>query len=408
MESKYSKENPEQSTKKQKIDEKAASEDGITKITDLSDYCLERIFDYLDIWDLLSIAESNTTFQYPAGLVFKRKYPLVYISETTCKIGGRHHPKIIEFKRLFLAFGDFISKIMLVYSNQKKNKKVLDNISKYSLRSLVGIELYSFPRGCLNKLPKLFQKVESIYLYGCDLSDESLLLSEIFPNVRFVLYSDEYKKYKSNIQIITNFPYLKTLHLRCINPNSSEFVSFIQLNSQLSECLYNSINEVVNWKLVQFIAEESQIEKFELDTYSSPAKPIHFKNLKHFVYRGDRSQFVYTFDQLKWLEMIDFNERIDNIINQNKTLVKLSVRGIPGCFEELARLPVLKFSTIGIEYYLSDEFADFINKRSSASNIELEDLIYGIEDSFKEKIDQSKWKLESTGTFGRQLQLIRK
>lgn len=143
MGSKYSKENPEQSTKNQKIDKKAASDDKITKITDLSDYCLERIFDYLDIWALLNVAESNTTFQYPAGLVFKRKYPLVCIFETTCKVGGRIHPKIIEFERLFLAFGDFISKVQLCYSNQKNNKKILNNISKYSLTLDLWLELNS-------------------------------------------------------------------------------------------------------------------------------------------------------------------------------------------------------------------------------------------------------------------------
>lgn len=276
---------------------------------------------------------------------------------------------------------------------------------------MVGIELLNFPRGCLNKLPKLFQKVESIYLYGCDLSDKSLLLSEIFPNVRIVSYSDGSKKYKSNNQMIANFPYLKELHLRYIDPDSSDLVSFLQVNSQLSACVYNSMNKGVNWKLVQFIAEESHIEKFKFDTYDdlSPAKPIHFKNLKHFVYSGGPSQFDYTFDQLESLEMIDFNEQIDNIINQNKKLIKLSLRGIPGYFTELARLSVLKFTALNIEYSFSDEFADFINKRSSASNIELKELggrFDGSFKDFKDKIDQSKW--EFTGTHRNQLQLIRK
>lgn len=200
METKYSKENPEQPTNNRIIDKKTASEDEIIKITDLSDYCLEQIFDYLDYDDWLNIGLSNTTFQYAAGIVFKRKYKrvriwvrhhLFYRLECAIYEETRFEEKYIEFESLFLVFGDFISSIYLCCSAQDGHipdyqnmfNKALDKMSRNSLGSLVEINFLSFPRRWMNKFLKPFPKVEYIDLVDCDLTDESLLLSEIFPNI---------------------------------------------------------------------------------------------------------------------------------------------------------------------------------------------------------------------------------
>lgn len=43
------------------------------KITDLNDYCLERIFDYLNLKDLVNVAVSKTIIQRVDGLVFQQR-----------------------------------------------------------------------------------------------------------------------------------------------------------------------------------------------------------------------------------------------------------------------------------------------------------------------------------------------
>lgn len=46
----------------------------VTKITDVDLYCLEKIFQYLSLGDLLNVADSNTHLKAAAELVFKFRY----------------------------------------------------------------------------------------------------------------------------------------------------------------------------------------------------------------------------------------------------------------------------------------------------------------------------------------------
>lgn len=57
-----------------KIAEKEEPKDDKMKITDLNDYCLEHIFNYLSLEDLIDVAQTNTILQNAALLLFKHKY----------------------------------------------------------------------------------------------------------------------------------------------------------------------------------------------------------------------------------------------------------------------------------------------------------------------------------------------
>lgn len=212
---------------------------------------------------------------------------------------------------------------------------------------------------------------------------------------------------------------MKELKVDAIDSNSSEFVSLLKLNPQLSSCEYSCGGYKINRKFVQFIAEESHIEKFELDVCyrkKPNIKQIHFKNVKRFVYLGDGEHFPFTFDQLQMLKLDVHNIQIDDIINQNGKLTKLSVcmtKNIPGFLsEELAKISALKINIWewwdkkkNTKKYV-DALAEFINKKSSASNIKLSgEFFYSTFD--KDNIDESKWTLEmEIGKY--ELQLIRK
>lgn len=60
----------------EKIDElkHANSIDETTKITSLNPDCMEFIFNYLDLYDLLSVADSSKTFYNPVCQIYKRKF----------------------------------------------------------------------------------------------------------------------------------------------------------------------------------------------------------------------------------------------------------------------------------------------------------------------------------------------
>lgn len=147
------------STKETEIADKRAKDREI-KITDLSDYCLEQIFIYLDLFDLMNIDLSNTVLQYAAGKAFNRNYgndflvssverPEIYIGKTRYKLSQN----IMLYQSLIQLFGDFISSITFESISETREEifeKIFDEISKQSFESLVKIQFKYFPRNWIN------------------------------------------------------------------------------------------------------------------------------------------------------------------------------------------------------------------------------------------------------------------
>lgn len=120
METKHSKENQEPSSynRRKDVEETEAEDNKMLKITDLDDYCLEEIFNYLDFPHLVNIAMANTTLKFAACAVFKRKFGnfsykdvRVYLCRDIsdcCRFGTREMDKT-QCLRLISVFGNFHS-----------------------------------------------------------------------------------------------------------------------------------------------------------------------------------------------------------------------------------------------------------------------------------------------------------
>lgn len=425
---KYSKRilNYKLSSKKKGIAMKTNAADEIIKVTDVNDYCLEHIFDYLSLNDLLNVGQSNTTFQYAAGIVFKRKYGddvEIVLSEDygfECYVESLQID-IMRFKYFISVFGNFISSISLTYDGcpDLKNKKIFEQIYKRisSLESLTEISFSGFPKGCLKKFSKPLPNVKSISLNECDLSNKTVLLSKIFPKLHHL--DINCRQFTKHNQIIAHFPELKNLELSQVREaNLKEFQSLLSLNPQLSSCLYNN-NKNNDWKFVQFIAEKSQLEKFKLVSSFPPEERIHFKNMKHFSYSGVKYSFPFTFDQLEKLELCVDNMRMDNIIKQNEKLIELTLcihkwnNSVGGFLsKELAEISTIRFDVPLASYWEDrkdeiDALAQFINKKSSAFNIGIGGYRISEQKYLEGLIDNSKWRLNFINR-GRYLQLARK
>lgn len=315
-----------------KIEIHTQTEDGTTKITDLNDDCLERIFGYLNLKDLVNIGLSNTRFKFADGIVFKRTYPHQFEFKLTSKFGllGTYRGKLLnptQSQSVIQVFGDFISSIKLeveIKIAPKQLEKFKKLIVKVSFKSLLKFEFEHFPRSCLN-FHKPLPKVEYVSLVNCDLSDGTVLLSEIFPKLNHLKIDCEDTRHiparslddTKYSQIITHFPHLKNLELTNLSRvNSrfcSEFESFLKLNRQLSFCTYHSEGFIKNWKLIKFMAAKLHLEKLEL-VFLTPIGDIqiHFPHLKHFVYEcynhNDNKirKFPFTFDKLEKLKLLNF------------------------------------------------------------------------------------------------------
>lgn len=378
-ESKTIDETSSSSPKRRRIIEQTEEEDETIKIINLNDDCLEHIFNYLDARDLLNIGQSNTRFQDPAGIVFKRKFgDDVHIYGLNV-YGWIKSERIDEpqCQSLISIFGNFITSIELSYSiapdpeykhslkrteneNSESLERIFDEISKHSLKSLVKIAFLDFPSGWLSRFSKPLPTVKSVALHGCDLGDGTSFLSEIFPKLR-------------------------DLELKLLN---------------------NTHDDANNWKRIQFIAEETQIEKLKLKSYTEPSESIHFTNLKHFVYAGVGSSFPFTFDHLQKLRLCDVwrMNTIHRIVTENDKLIKLSLciewihRGLwtsklaqfqPEITFNMRKWNVRKEWTEDI-----DSMAWFLNRKSLATYIKIKRCFrdpFG--DYLESKIDKNRWKL---------------
>lgn len=195
-------------SKKAKIVVNAEPEDETMKIIDLNYDCLEHIFEYLHLNDLINVAASNTILQNVAEGVFQREYGdqtlRIMASSRSLYFGDIFDGEDIDvtsFPRFLLIFGDLISSIELNFAEMydledegmislEEIHSTFDSIFKHSLKSLVKIEFHEMPNGWLTKFSKLLLKVESVSFTDCVGAHEAGELhsaGDIFPNARSIL-----------------------------------------------------------------------------------------------------------------------------------------------------------------------------------------------------------------------------
>lgn len=190
---------------------------------------LEQIFKYLDLYDLFNVGRSNTVLQYAARIVFKHKFG----RDIKISIGHFSRMKIWSNNKLVYetysqhvipVFGNFIHSLKLisvgVYDPQI-GPTIFDKISVHPLQSLVKVKFHRFHGNWLRMFAKPMPKVQFLDSELCDLSDGTLLLSEIFPNLNHLKISCG-SNAECN-QILAHFPYLKELEANVKHQHLSNF-----------------------------------------------------------------------------------------------------------------------------------------------------------------------------------------
>lgn len=386
---------------------------------------------------MINFGKSNTRFQFLACMLFKRKYgdnieilftrdeKMRYEFKNAKTEYSKRFEKLnnTQSQSLISMFGDLISSLVLCvdplmnenYIRIENFKKTIDEIAKCSFEALVKMECQFFPRSWLNKFFKTPKKVEYVELWSCDLSDDTVLLSEIFPKLNHLGIS--YRNSRHD-QIITHFPYLKTLALRKSAgsdqglSSNSQIKSLFKLNRQISTCILGQING--KSKLIKIITGKLRLERLGLYLDNPPIKKIHFKTLKQFTYRCEWDplhKFPFKFDELKALQLLEAeNIRVDDIIKQNGKLVELSLKLRKHNFsyflsQDLGKLSTIVFDSSHLRFfsenweYKLDEMTRIINEKpeSFATNIKFRALSDAnhrvIVEYLESNIDKKKWEL---------------
>lgn len=117
--------------------------DESTKITDVNQFCLEHIFQYLDLKNLLNVAHSNKHLRQATIIPFARKYAagLVEIRWGVKTKYSDGHLMIGHLKLIFpilRCFGKMITKLKVVHRNEheiKSFRHIMEYVNEFCAES---------------------------------------------------------------------------------------------------------------------------------------------------------------------------------------------------------------------------------------------------------------------------------
>lgn len=238
--------------------------DGVNmKITDLNIDCLESVFEYLELGDLINVADANKRMNKAANYLFVREqshkrfyFKQVLISK--CQFDGKRLSNTkdwILFRdlktslRFIRCFGHLISivycEFFRYYDNSKEmifnyesDHHIMDYVNQYCSESLTQIT-FKMAMNCWDRLKKPFSKVEHVVFDICQFNCNDLI-SRLFPKVQKldvdVFFNNELFFDKPN-----HFLELTKFSVG-LNMCNEDIVPFLHMHPQLEFLSINTIN----------------------------------------------------------------------------------------------------------------------------------------------------------------------
>ncbi|XP_055304936.1 uncharacterized protein LOC129569797 [Sitodiplosis mosellana] len=313
--------------------------DGVTKINDVNDDCLELIFSHLMLQDLVNVADTCKRFQPSAKAVFATKCrgKLVMLHPSVHRL--QPFESIENFVKVFgmsnclkvlRHFGHKITKIDIdyFYIYTVKQAALGRYMNEYCADSLIDIAIAGAPKEVAANWTKPFINADSIQLLYSDLGD----LSAWFPKTRrLVLHSGA--KWVEN-----TFPHLEQLDIYddVSERNRANVVELLHRNPHLQQL--RLLNHGYDMKFMEGVSAYLQSLTL-LDIccdngfFHLNGSSIHLKSVKEFNI-GLRlvhaiPKIPFSFDQLEnmQLEVDDFkmNDNFGKFLKQNPSLSKLII-----------------------------------------------------------------------------------
>lgn len=228
----------------------------------LNDDCLQKVFSYLELEDLCSVAEVCERFKLNAQIQFAQQHQRVRISwygETT-----RSTRKMQYFERIMRNFGAFIRSLENVYPWE--GNRLVELVTRYCGSELRKLDLEKVDiedERLLGTLRPLFSRLHELSVLDCKFSilpilSSCLELQMLELNCVDVANADENVIHSIFNQ---NFPKLTTAAVSVDNMDEIHFENFVNMNPQLKVLAISLLNE----SILQVIAQSIPlIEKLEL------------------------------------------------------------------------------------------------------------------------------------------------
>lgn len=305
---------------------KLKMEEAPLQLMDLNDDCLEHIFEFLNLQDLVNIAETDDVFSPAAISVYSRnrrtkKKVFVNLSPICC---GQTDCVDVEtnFDCFFRHFGHLTSHL-LVNALGSNGTKIEESLQKYCLNSLRHLDLAFCDATDFEQIDKPFPHVEELTVIESKLGEKMSQLNFWFPCLnRLELV---YTSLSRSDYFEVNFPNLTHLEIYTqeLDIPSSTMRELFRLNPQLKTLLllydYDmEFLQFMNQCLPQL--EELEIWAPENRFLTFGDQKVHFKMMKKFILNASsrRGDFVvnvpFQFTGLNELTLDGFNQFKDHLL----------------------------------------------------------------------------------------------
>lgn len=289
------------------------------KLDDLNIDCLGRIFMFLELNDLLNIADSNKYLKQTADVVFVSKYGRKNLSLHCICIPYKPRDWILvkELKsclQLLRCFGKSISKLLLCSDSHNSTyvrlfKHIVGYCEEYCAEFLTDITIVNG-----EKVMKLFQKpfpnVTAVRIDRTTL--EKKLLNELFPKMESLSFTNT-RGFKVSDHVVDHFPCLKHLRMSAGPHWEPHVIPILQLNKQLRSLELNTSYkfleealEVVSNQLHQLESLDVVLENVSYNYVEYIVKEFHLNILKNLTIRVNK-----TFGSVREFHM--FCEKLEEL-----------------------------------------------------------------------------------------------
>lgn len=306
------------------------------KITDLNDYCLEKIFVRLDFHNLFNVAMANEWLRPAARFLYKRKFgnKTVVINLFPIRRNADEYYENIridsenvtinDFKnclQFLRCFGSSISNVHIFYdlTKDKRYDYIHQYINNYCAESLLKIEFFDkIHEFSINGFEKPFVNVQTVALHDFYLDDQFSSLSQWFPNARTLKLFGIVHKDNRSIDLPL-FHHLEHVRIEvhngvkfwgpvCAGFTKTETARLLTLSNQLKSleiCTSPNLQKMTMRSLLNIIEGKPAMEKLmlKMGLYRSAVKPMEMQRL------------INEYPMLIELHLENFKFTVENALN---------------------------------------------------------------------------------------------
>lgn len=271
-------------------------------IFELNDHCLEEIFQYLSIDEMVCVAHTNKRFRKSVRTVFADKY-----ATETIKVSNAHQQKSsksLPSTYLIRYFGDSIKKLQVNYESEfnRFNQSLEAAIMKYCRKTLVDIELVNVDKYAFDRIKSPFKAVKTVCFTRCILGKFTKNLNKWFPNMTSLEFVEANIQDSDDAECIEkNFPKLE--HLGIVNV-IREDEGFDYNNADESEINALNIPDIfTNLNIFDCIERNPQLRSLKLKHNNDDLR--YFNNEDSDGIKITSSFLAFVNEKLPQLERLD-------------------------------------------------------------------------------------------------------